>query len=62
MTCALLVILSTDASIATIGYEGATIASFQEALRDAGIDLLVDVRALARALRPASLEFEGRVR
>jgi hypothetical protein len=49
-------------SIATIGYEGATIASFQEALRDAGIDLLVDVRALARALRPASLEFEGRVR
>jgi uncharacterized protein (DUF488 family) len=39
-------------SIATIGYEGATIASFQEALRDAGIDLLVDVRALASSRRP----------
>lgn len=39
-------------SIATIGYEGATVASFQEALRDAGIDLLVDVRALASSRRP----------
>jgi uncharacterized protein (DUF488 family) len=39
-------------SIATIGYEGATIASFQQALRDAGIDLLVDVRALASSRRP----------
>jgi uncharacterized protein (DUF488 family) len=39
-------------TIATIGYEGATIASFQEALRDAGIDLLVDVRALASSRRP----------
>jgi uncharacterized protein (DUF488 family) len=39
-------------SIATIGYEGATIASFQDALRDAGIDLLVDVRALASSRRP----------
>lgn len=38
--------------IATIGYEGATIASFQEALRGAGIDLLVDVRALASSRRP----------
>jgi uncharacterized protein (DUF488 family) len=40
------------ATIATIGYEGATIASFQDALRDARIDLLVDVRALASSRRP----------
>jgi uncharacterized protein (DUF488 family) len=39
-------------SIATIGYEGATVASFQEALRQAKIDLLVDVRALASSRRP----------
>jgi uncharacterized protein (DUF488 family) len=39
-------------SIATIGYEGATVATFQEALRDAGIDLLIDVRALASSRRP----------
>ena len=39
-------------TIATIGYEGATIASFQEAVRGARIDLLVDVRALASSRRP----------
>lgn len=39
-------------SIATIGYEGATIATFQAALRGARIDLLVDVRALASSRRP----------
>lgn len=39
-------------TIATIGYEGATVASFQDALRRAGIDLLVDVRALASSRRP----------
>jgi uncharacterized protein (DUF488 family) len=39
-------------TIATIGYEGATVATFQEALRGAGIDLLVDVRALASSRRP----------
>jgi uncharacterized protein (DUF488 family) len=39
-------------TIATIGYEGATVASFQKALRDAKIDLLVDVRALASSRRP----------
>src|SRR4051812_38413089 len=38
--------------IATIGYEGATVASLQRALRDAQIDLLVDVRALASSRRP----------
>jgi uncharacterized protein (DUF488 family) len=38
--------------VATIGYEGATVASLQQALRDAEIDLLVDVRALASSRRP----------
>ena len=36
----------------TIGYEGATVASFLEALRVAGVELLVDVRALASSRRP----------
>jgi len=44
--------MASNPSIATIGYEGATIASFQQALRDASIDLLVDVRALASSRRP----------
>ena len=39
-------------AVATIGYEGATISTFQDALRTAGIDLLVDVRALASSRRP----------
>jgi len=36
----------------TIGYEGATVASFLDALRVAGVELLVDVRALASSRRP----------
>jgi len=36
----------------TIGYEGATVASFLEALRAGGVELLVDVRALASSRRP----------
>ena len=36
----------------TIGYEGATVASFLDALRTAGVELLVDVRALASSRRP----------
>ena len=36
----------------TIGYEGATVATFLAALRDAGVQLLVDVRALASSRRP----------
>lgn len=36
----------------TIGYEHATVAGFQDALRDAKIDLLVDVRAVASSRRP----------
>ncbi|CAN5675053.1 MAG: DUF488 domain-containing protein [Gemmatimonadetes bacterium] len=39
-------------SIATIGYEEATVGSFLEELRRAGIDLIVDVRAAARSRRP----------
>jgi uncharacterized protein (DUF488 family) len=38
--------------IATIGYEGATVGGFLDALRAQGIDLLVDVRALASSRRP----------
>ena len=39
-------------SIATIGYENATVQSFLDALRGAGVDLLVDVRAVASSRRP----------
>jgi len=39
-------------SLATIGYEVATVATFLTALRDARIDVLVDVRAAARSRRP----------
>ena len=38
--------------IATIGYEGATVATFLDALRAAEVDLLVDVRAVAGSRRP----------
>src|SRR4051812_35350631 len=39
-------------NVFTIGYEHATVAGFQDALRDAEIDLLVDVRAVASSRRP----------
>lgn len=39
-------------TVATIGYEDATVQSFQEALRAAGVELLVDVRAVASSRRP----------
>jgi uncharacterized protein (DUF488 family) len=39
-------------SIATIGYEAATVRSFLDALKDAGVELLVDVRAVASSRRP----------
>ena len=39
-------------TLCTIGYEGATVASFLTAVRDAGVELLVDVRALASSRRP----------
>jgi uncharacterized protein (DUF488 family) len=38
--------------VATIGYEGATLPALVEALRAAGVTLLVDVRAAARSRRP----------
>jgi uncharacterized protein (DUF488 family) len=38
--------------IATIGYEAASVPRFIGALRDARIELLVDVRALASSRRP----------
>ena len=39
-------------NIFTIGYEHATVAGFQDALREAKVDLLVDVRAVASSRRP----------
>ena len=39
-------------SITTIGYEGTTVQRFLEALREAGVELLVDVRAVAGSRRP----------
>lgn len=39
-------------SIATIGYENTTVPRFQQTLRGAGVDLLVDVRAVASSRRP----------
>jgi uncharacterized protein (DUF488 family) len=39
-------------SSATIGYEGATVESFLDALRTEGVELLVDVRAVASSRRP----------
>ena len=39
-------------TIATIGYEGATVQTFLDALRAAGVELVVDVRAIAGSRRP----------
>ena len=39
-------------SIATIGYEGATVPGFLDTLRADGVKLLVDVRAVASSRRP----------
>jgi uncharacterized protein (DUF488 family) len=38
--------------VATVGYQGATVHSFLQALREADIELLVDVRAVASSRRP----------
>jgi uncharacterized protein (DUF488 family) len=38
--------------LATIGYEGASVADFLDALRRAKVELLVDVRAVAMSRRP----------
>lgn len=39
-------------TLATIGYEDATVQRFQDALKEAGVELLVDVRAVAGSRRP----------
>ena len=39
-------------TVATIGYEGATMPDFLRALREGGVALLVDVRAVASSRRP----------
>ncbi|HEX5818412.1 MAG TPA: DUF488 domain-containing protein, partial [Gemmatimonadales bacterium] len=39
-------------SLATIGYESVAVPEFLATLRDAGIELLVDVRAVAGSRRP----------
>lgn len=39
-------------TIATIGYQAATMGSFLKALADGQVDLLVDVRAVASSRRP----------
>lgn len=44
--------MPTAKKLFTIGYEGATVAGFLEALREAGVELLVDVRAVASSRRP----------
>ena len=38
--------------LATIGYEGATLDAVVAALQQAGVETLVDVRAVARSRRP----------
>jgi len=38
--------------LATIGYEGTSLAAFLSTLVDAGVELLVDVRAVASSRRP----------
>jgi uncharacterized protein (DUF488 family) len=42
---------SAEPVLATIGYENSTVESFLQALEEARIDLLVDVRAAARSRR-----------
>ena len=39
-------------TVATIGYEDATVQRFQETLKEAGVELLVDVRAVASSRKP----------
>jgi uncharacterized protein (DUF488 family) len=39
-------------AIATVGYQGTTVPHFLRALREAGVDLLVDIRAVASSRLP----------
>ncbi|HEY7614853.1 MAG TPA: DUF488 domain-containing protein [Gemmatimonadales bacterium] len=43
--------MSRTAEVATIGYQGATVHTFLQALREAQVELLVDVRAVASSRR-----------
>ncbi|HEX8390724.1 MAG TPA: DUF488 domain-containing protein [Longimicrobium sp.] len=51
-------------TVCTIGYENATVERFLEALRAAGVQVLVDVRAVASSRRPgfAKTALSGNVR
>lgn len=42
----------SGAQVATVGYEGTTVDAVMAALADAGVQLLVDVRAVASSRRP----------
>lgn len=42
----------TERTLTTIGYEATTVAAFLDALTQAGIELVVDVRAVASSRRP----------
>jgi len=44
--------MAGKAEVATVGYQGATVHTFLDALRAAGVELLVDVRAVASSRRP----------
>lgn len=44
--------MSDPLRIATIGYEGSTLDAVVRALQKAGVDTLVDVRAVARSRKP----------
>jgi uncharacterized protein (DUF488 family) len=43
---------SRTLTLATVGYEGTTVRAFLDTLREAGVELLVDVRAVASSRRP----------
>src|SRR3954454_18303552 len=43
---------SSVLALATIGYQAATVPSFLDALREGGVELLADVRAVASSRRP----------
>ena len=43
---------SSPVVLTTIGYESTTVPAFLDALREAGVELLVDVRAVASSRRP----------
>lgn len=44
--------MTGEKEVATIGYQGATVRTFLQALAEQGVQLLVDVRAVASSRRP----------